>query len=162
MGKPLKKGFTLFCNFVRNKIYVLGCEVTGKKVQVLKIAIVNKQEEETMAFGFIKARKQGIHYDLAKFATNKLKKVNLLVKGKTELHFEHNVVSHLQASPKLRKNLITQIGQEQVEKVSQATLFGFNHRPDIAIGIDGTAIEIKVVANSRSVNNHYFFTKSNT
>ena len=30
-------------------------------------------------------------------------------------------------------------------------MFGFNHRPDIAIGIDGTAIEIKVVANSRSV-----------
>ena len=45
-----------------------------------------------MAFGFISARKQGIHYDLAKLATNKLKKVNLLVKGKTERHFEHTVV----------------------------------------------------------------------
>jgi len=104
-----------------------------------------------MALGFIKSRKQGIHYDLAKFAANKLKKVNLLVKGKTERHFEHTVVSYMQASPKLSKNLITQIGQEQVEKVAQASLFGFNHRPDIAVGIDGTAIEIKVVSNSRSV-----------
>ena len=95
-----------------------------------------------MAFGFISARKQGTHYDLAKFATNKLKKVNLLVKGKTERHFEHTVVSHLQASPKLRKNLITQIGEEEVEKITQATLFGFNHRPDTAIGRDGTAVEI--------------------
>ncbi len=104
-----------------------------------------------MAFGFINARKQGTHYDLVKFATSKLKKVNLLVKGKTERHFEHTVVSHLQASPKLRKNLITQIGEGEVEKITQATLFGFNHRPDTAIGIDGTAIEIKVVANSQSV-----------
>jgi hypothetical protein len=80
-----------------------------------------------------------------------LKKVNLLVKAKTEKHFEHTVVSYLQASSKLNKNLITQIGQEQVEKVAQANLFGFNHRPDIAIGIDGTAIEIKVLKNSRSV-----------
>ena len=104
-----------------------------------------------MALGFIQARKQGIHYDLAKFAVNKLKTVNLLVKGKTERHFENTVVSHMQASSKLRKNLITQIGLEQVEKVAQASLFGFNHRPDVAIGIDGTAIEIKVMKNSRSV-----------
>jgi len=104
-----------------------------------------------MALGFIAARKRGIHYELAKLASTKLKKVNLLVKGKTERHFEHTVVSYMQASPKLRKNLITQIGQEQVEKVAQATLFGFNHRPDIAIGIDGMAIEIKVVKSSHSV-----------
>ena len=75
-----------------------------------------------MALGFIAARKHGIHYDLAKFAANKLKKVNLLVKAKTEKHFEHTVVSYLQASSKLNKNLITQIGQEQVEKVAQANL----------------------------------------
>ncbi len=68
-----------------------------------------------MALGFISSRKKGVHYDLVKFAVGKLRNVNLLVKGKSELHYEHNVISHLHASPKLRRNLITQIGQEEVE-----------------------------------------------
>ena len=104
-----------------------------------------------MSLGFIASRKKGVHYDLAKFAVCKLKKVNLLLKGKTERNFEYTVVSHLQASPRLRKNIITQIGEEEVEKITQANLFGFKHRPDTTIGKDGTAIEIKVVTSSQSV-----------
>ncbi len=104
-----------------------------------------------MALGFISSRKKGVHYDLVKFAVRKLRKVNLMVKGKSERHYEHTVVSHLQASNKLRKNLITQIGEEEVEKITQASLFGFKHRPDTTIGKDGTAIEIKVVTGSQSV-----------
>ena len=102
-----------------------------------------------MALGFISSRKKGVHYDLVKFAVGKLRNVNLLVKGKSELHYEHTVISHLQASPKLRRNLITQIGQEEVEKITQAHLFGFKHRPDTTIGKDGTAIEIKLVGGGQ-------------
>ncbi len=104
-----------------------------------------------MALGFASAAKRGQHYDLAMFATNKLKSVNLLVKGQSERHFEMTVVSHLQASPRLRKNLLTQIGVDEVEKITQANLFGFSHRPDISLGNDGTAIEIKVVASGQAV-----------
>jgi len=76
--------------------------------------------------------------------------VNLFVKGKTENHFEHTIVSHLQAIPKLRQNLITQIGLDEVEKITKASLFGFSHRPDVSIGIAGTAIEIKVISTGQS------------
>ena len=105
-----------------------------------------------MALGFISVKRKGLHYDLAKFAVSKLRKMNLLVKGKTERHYEHTVVSYFQASPKLRKNLITQIDEKkEVEKITQASLFGFKHRPDTTIGKDGTAIEIKVIKGSQSV-----------
>ena len=67
-----------------------------------------------MNLGFVAGAKRGHHFELAEFAISKLKGVNLLVKGKTENHFEHTIVSHLQASPKLRQNLITQIGIDEV------------------------------------------------
>jgi hypothetical protein len=104
-----------------------------------------------MALGFASTAKRGQHYELAMFAAGKLKSVNLLVKGHTERQFEHTVVSHLQASRRLRKNLITQIGVDEVEKITQASLFGFSHKPDISLGNDGTAIEIKVVASGQAV-----------
>ena len=104
-----------------------------------------------MALGFASAAKRGQHYDLAMFAARKLQSVNLLVKGQSERQFEMTVVSHLQASPRLRKNLITQIGIDEVEKITKASLFGFSHRPDISIGNDGTAIEIKVITSGASV-----------
>ena len=71
-----------------------------------------------MTLGFVAGAKRGQHFELAEFAISKLKGVNLLVKGKTENHFEHTIVSHLQASPKLRQNLITQIGIDEVEKIT--------------------------------------------
>jgi len=104
-----------------------------------------------MTLGFVAGAKRGQHFELAEFAISKLKGVNLLVKGKTENHFEHTIVSYLQASPKLRQNLITQIGIDEVEKITKASLFGFSHRPDVSIGIDGTAIEIKVISTGQSV-----------
>lgn len=104
-----------------------------------------------MSLGFASSRKTGVHYDLAKFAVSKLKSVNVLVKGKSERHYEHTIVSHLQASTKLRNNIITQIGEEEVEKITHANLFGFRHRPDTTIGKDGTAIEIKVITSSQTI-----------
>ncbi len=104
-----------------------------------------------MALGFVPSVKRGQHYELATFAVKSLKEVNVLVKGKTERHFEHTIISHLQASSKLRPNLITQIGIEEVEKITPGVLFGFSHRPDVTIGKDGTALEIKIVSSGQSV-----------
>lgn len=104
-----------------------------------------------MGLGFIASRKSGTHYDLALFAARKLKKANILLKGKSERSYEHTIIAHLQSSPKLRKNLITQIGEEEVDKIANANLFGFNHRPDTTIGNDGTAIEIKVVKSASAI-----------
>ncbi len=103
-----------------------------------------------MSLGFIAAAKRGQHYDLAKLAVKKLKSANLALKGKSEREFEQAVIGHLQSSPKIRKNLITQVGTDEVEKITQANLFGFSHRPDASIGIDGTSIEIKVISGGQS------------
>lgn len=104
-----------------------------------------------MNLTFTPGPKHGRHYELAKLAVNKLKKVNLLVKGKSEKDFELTITSYLQSSPKLRHNLIAGVYKDEVEKITPAILFGFSHRPDLSIGIDGTAIEIKVISSGQSV-----------
>jgi hypothetical protein len=104
-----------------------------------------------MDLGFLPARKRGTHFKLAMLAVRRLRNANLSLKGKTERHFEHSMVATLQASWSLRKNLITQIGEDEVEKITQSSLFGFKHRPDTTIGNDGTAIELKVVTSSSAI-----------
>jgi len=104
-----------------------------------------------VALGFAPGKKKGQHYELAMFALKKASKVNLLLKGQTEKHFEYTIVSHLQSSPRLRKNLITQIGMDEVQKMTKASLFGFSHWPDVSIGNSGTAVEIKVVLGGPGV-----------
>lgn len=104
-----------------------------------------------MALGFAPGKKEGQHYELAMFALKKASKLNLLLKRQTEKHFEYTIVSHLQSSPRLRKNLITQIGMDEVQKMTKASLFGFSHWPDVSIGNSGTAIEIKVVQGGPGV-----------
>jgi len=104
-----------------------------------------------MALGFINSRRTGKHFDLAKFTVSKLKTINLSKKAKNERELEQAIVSRLEASPKIRKNLITQVNEDEVEKITQANLFGFRHKPDASIGNDGTAIEIKIVRNSQSI-----------
>jgi len=103
-----------------------------------------------MSLGFISSTRRGQHFELAKFAVNKLKSANLKLKGKSEREYEQAIIGHLQSSPRLRNNLITQVGSDEVEKITQAKLFGFSHRPDASIGNDGTAIEIKVVSGGQA------------
>jgi len=103
-----------------------------------------------MPLGFVSGPRHGQHFDLAKLAIKKLKTANLVLKGKNEREFEQAVVGHLQSSPTIRKNLITQVGTDEVDKITQASLFGFSHRPDASIGKDGTAIEIKVISGGQS------------
>ena len=104
-----------------------------------------------MALGFAPNKKSGQHYDLAMFALKKASKANLLLKGQTEKHFEYAIVAQLQSSPRLRKNLITQVGMDEVQKMTKASLFGFSHWPDVSIGNSGTAVEIKVVQGGPGV-----------
>ena len=104
-----------------------------------------------MSFGFLPAKKAGKHYELAELAVNKLKSANIQLKSHTEKEYEHIIISYLQSSTKIRNNLITQIGEDEVDKITNTTLFGFKHRPDTIIGVNGTAIEIKVVTNGQSV-----------
>lgn len=103
-----------------------------------------------MHLGFVSAAKRGQHFDLAKLAVKKLKSANLALKGKSEREFEQSVIGYLQSSPKIRKNIITQVGTDEVDKITPANLFGFSHRPDASIGKDGTAIEIKVISGGQS------------
>ena len=104
-----------------------------------------------MALGFTPSTKRGQHYDLVKFTASKLKSANLSIKGRDERDFEHAIVSHLQSSPKIKSNLITQVGTNEVDKIVKANMFSFSHRPDISIGNDGTAIEIKVIKSGSSI-----------
>lgn len=103
-----------------------------------------------MPLGFVSTAQRGQHFDLAKLAIKKLKRKDLALKGKNERQFEQSVVSYLQSSRLIQKNLITQVGKEEVEKITQASLFGFSHRPDASIGKDGTAIEIKVISGGQA------------
>jgi hypothetical protein len=103
-----------------------------------------------MAFGFVNTARRGQHFDLLSLAVRKLKSANLALKGKSEREFEQAVIGHLQSSPTIRKNLITQVGTDEVDKITQSNLFGFSHKPDASIGKDGTAIEIKIISGSQS------------
>ena len=103
-----------------------------------------------MSLGFLRSAKRGQHFELALFALKKLKSANLALKGKSEREYEQAIVGNLQSSPKLRKNLITQVDSDEVTKITQAQLFGFAHRPDASIGNDGTAIEIKVISGGHA------------
>lgn len=104
-----------------------------------------------MAFGFVNSRREGIHFDLARFAFKRLKKVNLSLKTNSEREYEQAIVSNLQSSKRLRNNLITQVSDAEVEKITHANLFGFKHRPDATIGNSGTAIEIKLITNGTNI-----------
>jgi hypothetical protein len=103
-----------------------------------------------MGLGFVHNTRRGQHFDLVKLSISKLKSANLALKGRSEREFEQAIIGHLQSSPKIRKNLITQVGTDEVDKITPANLFGFSHRPDASIGNDGTAIEIKVISGGQS------------
>lgn len=104
-----------------------------------------------MSLGFVNSRKEGKHFELVKFAVKKLRKVNLQLKAKNEREYEQVVVSYLQSSRKLKNNMITQVMADEVEKITHANLFGFKHRPDVTIGNDGTAIEIKLISSGNQI-----------
>ncbi len=103
-----------------------------------------------MNLGYIRSQRRGPHYALVNIAIGRLKRADLTLKDKTEQNFEHTIVSYLRSFDELSRNLITQIRENEVEKITSADLFGFRHRPDVAIGQNGTAIEIKGISGSHA------------
>ncbi len=103
-----------------------------------------------MDYGFKKYSRVGTHYDLAMEAAKRIKKINFLIKHRDEKDVEHHLVSSLETYRNLKSHLITQINKEPVI-MTRAELFGFRHSPDVAIGDDGTAIELKLIKNSQSI-----------
>jgi hypothetical protein len=104
-----------------------------------------------MPLGFKHVRRRGHKFDLASFAFRRLKGMNLALKSSKEHDYELKVVTRLQGSNRLEKHLITQTEDGEVEKIHRSYLFGFHHKPDVAIGRDGTAIEVKVVSSSPQI-----------
>jgi hypothetical protein len=104
-----------------------------------------------MKIGFRPGEKRGIHFELALEAAHRIKRENLLTKTVDEKVLENVLVACLNSSRKLRPYLITQTFSKPVEKITRPTVFGFKHAPDITIGNDGTAIELKVVLNAQDV-----------
>jgi hypothetical protein len=104
-----------------------------------------------MDYGFKKYTRTGTHYDLAMDAAKHIKKINFLIKHRDEKDVEHHLVSSLETYRNLKPHLITQLNKEQPVIMTRAELFGFRHSPDVAIGDDGTAIELKLIKSSQSV-----------
>jgi hypothetical protein len=104
-----------------------------------------------MDYGFKQYSRKGIHYELAMEAAKRIKRINFLIKHRDEKDVEHHLVSSLETSRKLKPHLFTQLNKEQSAIMTRSELFGFRHSPDVAIGDDGTAIELKLIKNSQSV-----------
>lgn len=68
------------------------------------------------------------------------------ISGKSERDFELLFTTTLSAHDKIGRKLISQFDNET--KVQSVYCFGKKHRPDLAIGDDGIAIEIKYINGS--------------
>lgn len=101
--------------------------------------------------GLRTSTRRGTHYELAVFAAKRLAKQNFMLKVKNESDYEMVVTTSLGSSRKLRPTLITQKDTIPVEKITTADVFGFKHHPDLTIGNDGTAIELKVIQSGHSI-----------
>ena len=93
----------------------------------------------------------GKHFELMNLAYKKILSCNFAKKGGSERYYENTLTTLLETSHRLKNTLITQSNIEEIEKITQADFFAFRHRPDVTIGKDGTAIELKVVKRGLSV-----------
>ncbi len=104
--------------------------------------------------GFKKGLRTGEYYELAKEAVKRIKKANFMIKGKDERDYEFSLVSQLESSRKLKPYLIDHVTKGLKDSsviMTRADFFGFRHSPDVAIGDDGTAIELKLIKGGASV-----------
>lgn len=104
--------------------------------------------------GFKKGVRTGEYYELAIEAIKRIKKINFMLKGKDERDYEFYLVSQLESSRNLKPHLITQVINDPKDSgviMTRADFFGFRHSPDVGIGDDGTAIELKLIRGSQSV-----------
>ena len=95
-----------------------------------------------MRGSFKSGRRRGVHFDLVLQALEILRRTSFHAKTRNERELEHTMVTALSSNEELRPHILTQLHQDPVEKVAPADLLGFQHRPDAAIGRDGTALEL--------------------
>ena len=95
---------------------------------------------------FKKAKKGGnIYWNELQKAIIIIKKINLDLNYTKEAQFEDRISGALQPT---FENFIDQRNIQQ--KMTRVTIFGHDHRPDMSIGVDGTAIEVKIGKNGQS------------
>lgn len=94
---------------------------------------------------FKSGMKYGKYWDNLNKALKIIKKVSLDVKANIESKFEDRI------SGALQPNFDEFIDQRNTKQtMTRITLFGHDHRPDMSIGTDGVAIEIKFVKSGSS------------
>ena len=97
---------------------------------------------------YLPARKTGMYWEDCKKVIQRLKKSNFEMRYKKEKEFEGLVVGSLQTI-KFNQEFIDQRSAGQ--PITRVTLFGKDHRADMSVGTDGTAIEVKLVKNGDDV-----------
>ena len=95
--------------------------------------------------GFVSSRRHGQTWDDAKKLHEILMDFDFQTTGSNESHFERELSSVLRNQKKNFNNeVITQTSK--TTKVNSVYCFGKNHRPDMTIGEDGIAIEMKFIS----------------
>ncbi len=89
---------------------------------------------------FMSAKKHGKYWDNLNKALEIIKRLSLDVKSELESKFEDRISGALQPN---FKNFIDQRNIQQT--MTRITLFGHDHRPDMSIGTNAVAIEVKYI-----------------
>lgn len=99
---------------------------------------------------FMYGPRRGLHWEDCEQAIMALTRLELNETDRTEQQCERRVAALLDS---MRfsggERLVDQADIHQV--VSRITLFGSDHRPDMSIGKDGTAVEVKVADHGNKV-----------
>ena len=94
---------------------------------------------------FMSGKKFGEYWNNLNKAIEIIKKLSLDVKSERESKFEDRITGALQPN---FKNFIDQRNIQQT--MTRITLFGHDHRPDMSIGTDEIAIEVKFIKSGGS------------
>jgi hypothetical protein len=94
---------------------------------------------------FMPYQKRGIHWENLEKAKTLVERLSLDVSSSDERQFEDRI------SGALQPNFDEFIDQRNIQQtITRVTLFGHDHRPDMSIGTDGIAIEVKLAKSGSS------------
>ncbi|MBN2423699.1 MAG: hypothetical protein JXR46_04080 [Calditrichaceae bacterium] len=94
---------------------------------------------------FMTSRHTGRHWDSLQKAKGIIEKLSLDIKGYDERKFEDRISGALQPN---FNHFIDQRNLKQV--MTRVPIFDHDHRPDMSIGTDGIAIEVKSIKSGAS------------
>jgi len=98
-----------------------------------------------MKSAFLPYQKRGQYWESLQKAKNIIERLSLDIHTEKESKFEDRI------SGALQPNFSDFIDQRNVKQtITRVTLFGHDHRPDMSIGTDGIAIEVKVAKTGQS------------